>query len=283
MRCVLDSRIVDRYLNVTTQKADYVISKLAHLSEPDMPQVLPESHGLYLTDYWELIAPEHKKYLAQDSVVYDDPMRVNEIYAFVPAMRKSQRLSAAARCAPGAGSDFTSEDLRFGFYGQPPFFKVTLEGERKILAMVHLNKRYSNWNNYVAPIFIPRPSVGKWELRDVYVIGLKRVGPDAGSYCYGKRVIYVDKETWAPVAVESYDRGEKLWKVHLIGYRPVPLAGGEEMVGAGAAAGFHQLINLQNQHVSGSVLVDTLVNADTGKYGDVRRYGLPSGLQQIMQ
>ena len=284
MRCLLDSRIVDRYLNVTTQKADYVISKLAHLSEPDMPHALPESHGIYMTDYWEFIAPEHKKYLAQDSVVYDDPLRINEIYSFVPATRKSLRLSSAARCAPGAGSDFTSEDLRFGFYGQPPLFKVNLEGEKKILAMVHLNAEYSNWDNYVPPIFIPKPSVGSWELRDVYVISLKRVGPDAGSYCYGKRVMYVDKETWAPLAVESYDRSLELWKVHLIGYRPIPIfSDGEVIIGAGAAAGFHQLINLRDQHVSGSVLVDVLVNASAGKYGNVRRYGLPGGLQQIMQ
>ena len=284
MFCVLDSKILDRYQNVTTQRADYVIDKLAHLSEPDMPHVLPESHGIYMTDYWEFTAPENKKYLAQDSVVYDDPARINEIYSFVPALRKSLRLSSAARCAPGAGSDFTSEDLRFGFYGQPPFFKVGLEGERKILTMVHLNREYSDWNNYLPPILMPKPSVGKWELRNVYVISLTRVGPDAGSYCYGKRVLYVDKETWAPVAAETYDRSLALWKVHLIGYRPIPISGGGEvMIGAGASAGFHQLINLRDQHVSGSLLLDVLVNANAGKYNNVSRYGLPGGLQQIMQ
>jgi len=284
MRCVLDSKIVDRYRHITTQKADYVIGKLAHLSEPDMPHALPASHGIYMTDYWEFTAPEHKKYMAQDSVVYDDPTRINEIYSFVPALRKSLRLSSAARCAPGAGSDFTSEDLRFGFYGQPPFFKVRLEGERKILAMVHLNSDYSDWNNYVLPILMPKPSIGTWELRDVYVISLTRVGPDAPAYCYGKRVIYVDKETWAPLAVESYDRSLALWKFHLIGYHPVPISSdGEVVIGAGASAGFHQLINMRDQHVSGSVLVDVLVNADAGKYDNVSRYGLPGGLQQIMQ
>jgi len=284
MRCVLDSKILDRYQDVTTQRADYVIDKLTHLSEPDMPHVLPASHGIYMTDYWEFIAPENKKYLAQDSVVYDDPARINEIYAFVPALRKSQRLSSAARCAPGAGSDFTSEDLRFGFYGQPPFFKVALKGERKLLGMVHLNSEYSNWDNYLPPILMPKPSIGRWELRDVYVISLERVGPDANSYCYGKRVIYVDKETWAPVAVETYDQSMALWKVHLIGYRPIPISNdGEVMIGAGASPGFHQLINLRDRHVSGSVLVDVLVNANAGKYANVSRYGLPSGLQQIMQ
>jgi len=35
--------------------------------------------------------------------------------------------------------------------------------------------------------------------------------------------------------------------------------------------------------VSGSVLVDVLVNANAGKYNNVSRYGLPGGLQQIMQ
>ena len=283
MHCILDSKIFDRYQNVTTQKADYVIGKLAHLSEPDTPHVLPVSHGVYMTDYWEFIAPEHKKYMAQDSVVYDDPTRINEIYSFVPAIRKSQRLSSAARCAPSAGSDFTSEDLRFGFYGQPPFFHVDLEGERKILAMVHLNGNYSDWNNYLPPILMPKPAVGSWELRDVYVISLKRVGPDANSYCYGKRVIYVDKETWAPLAVESYDRDLALWKFHLIGYRPVPIGEGGFVIGAGASAGFHQLINIRDQHVSGSLLVDVSVDANAGKYTNVSRYGLPGGLQQIMQ
>ncbi len=284
MYCVLDSKMMDRYHNVTTQKADYVIDKLAHLSEPDMPHQLPSAHAIYMTDYWEFTAPENKRYLAQDSVVYDDPARINEIYAFVPAIRKSQRLSSAARCAPGAGSDFTSEDLRFGFYGQPPFFKVALEGERKILAMVHLNPAYSNWNNYLPPIFMPKPAVGKWELRDVYVISLTRVGPDAGSYCYGKRVIYVDKETWAPLAAETYDRNLAPWKVHIIGYEPIPVSSdGDVMIGAGASAGFHQLINLRDRHVSGSVLVNVLVNASAGKYNNVSRYGSPGGLQQIMQ
>lgn len=136
MHCMMNSKILDRYQNVTTQKADYVIDKLAHLSEPDQPHVLPASHGIYMTDYWEFIAPEHKKYLAQDSVVYDDPTRVNEIYSFVPAIRKSLRLSSAARCAPGAGSDFTSEDLRFGFYGQPPFSK----------SISMANKRFWRWS-----------------------------------------------------------------------------------------------------------------------------------------
>jgi hypothetical protein len=284
MHCVLDSRIIDRYGSVTTQKADYVISRLAHLSEPDLPHVLPISHGIYMTDYWEFTAPEHKKYLAQDSIVYDDPARINEIYSFVPAIRKSLRLSSAARCAPGAGSDFTSEDLRFGFYGQPPFFKVKLESERRILAMVHLNSDYSNWNNYLPPVLMPKPSVGAWELRDAYVISLTRVGPDASSYCYGKRTIYVDKETWAPLAVESYDQTLALWKFHLIGYRPVLISNdGEAVIGAGASAGFHQLINIRDQHVSGSVLVDVSVNANAGKYTNVSRYGLPGGLQQIMQ
>lgn len=150
--------------------------------------------------------------------------------------------------------------------------------------MVHLNAEYSNWNNYVAPILMPKPAVGTWESRDVYVISLTRVGPDADSYCYGKRVIYVDKETWAPLAVESYDRSLAMWKFHLIGYRPVPVsADGEVVIGAGASAGFHQLINLRDQHVSGSVLVDVLVNNNAGKYTNVSRYGLPGGLQQIMQ
>lgn len=285
LRCVLDGRLVDRYLNVNVQSVDYVTFKLSHLSEPGMPHTLPGSQNIYLTDYFEFIAPEQKKYLIEDSVIYDDPARINEIYTFVPSMRRVLRLSSAARCAPGSGSDFTNEDLRYGFYGQPPLFSAGLEAERTILALVHADPGYASWRRYIPSLYFPTPEAGLWELRQVYVISLRRIGADAGSYCYGKRVIYVDKETWAPLAVESYDRNLKLWKVHLIGYRPTPigLGDGEVTLGAAAAAGFDHLVNLQNEHISATMSRDVLANDEAGKYRDVRRYGFPSGLQQIMQ
>ncbi|MGH7905037.1 MAG: hypothetical protein ACREP6_00250 [Candidatus Binataceae bacterium] len=40
------------------------------------------------------------------------------------------------------------------------------------------------------------------ELRDVYVISLKRLPQYAGGYCYGDRVIYVDQRNFFPNDVD---------------------------------------------------------------------------------
>jgi hypothetical protein len=48
------------------------------------------------------------------------------------------------------------------------------------------------------PLGWPTPALGKWQLRDVYVISVSKVPSKAAGYCYGKRVMYVDKATYSP-------------------------------------------------------------------------------------
>ena len=64
-------------------------------------------------------APEQEKYTTQLSLLPDDPQKVQEIYMFVPALRRSVRLSSAARCAPILGSDFNQDDNSDGVFFQP--------------------------------------------------------------------------------------------------------------------------------------------------------------------
>jgi hypothetical protein len=54
-------------------------------------------------------------------------------------------------------------------------------------------------DGYDMPLGWPRPSWGRWQLRDVDVIAVSRVPSRAAGYCYGRRVIYVDRATSAPL------------------------------------------------------------------------------------
>jgi hypothetical protein len=59
----------------------------------------------------------------------------------------------------------------------------------------------------------PRPALGKWEMRDGYVIEMSRLPAYASGYCYGRRVIYVDKETLYPLTIDLYDLAGGLYKL----------------------------------------------------------------------
>ena len=67
-------------------------------------------------------------------------------------------------------------------------------GKKRILALVHQDPiKRNDISNYTddANLFgWPKPVLGKWELRDVYIMNLRPV-PSYSSYCYGSKVIYM--------------------------------------------------------------------------------------------
>ncbi|MGH7836847.1 MAG: DUF1329 domain-containing protein, partial [Candidatus Binataceae bacterium] len=92
---------LDRFGNMTqTSEVKTVLSQLAFLSDPDFPRTIADSGGYYAVKYNEQIAPESGKYSTILDLTPTDPTKLDELYEYVPALRKSLRLSQAARCAP---------------------------------------------------------------------------------------------------------------------------------------------------------------------------------------
>src|SRR5713226_7312930 len=107
---------------------------------------------------------------------------------------------------PLTGTDFTPEDSRFGFDSDLAAVQAKFEGSRRILALVDARLPEGRFpNGYDMPLGWPQPSWGKWQLRDVDVISVSRIPSRAAGYCYGRRVIYVDRATSAPLWEELYD------------------------------------------------------------------------------
>src|SRR6185369_17036401 len=130
---------------------------------------------------------------------------------------------------PILGSDYLNDDNRDGFNGIPTTFRVKLLGAKRVLALVHENlierQKTSNFTMTGLPGWA-KPVVGKWELRDAYVIDIRPLPDIAPSYCYGSRVLYVDKETTAPLLVDLYDSSLKPWKVTVNRFGPIPINDG---------------------------------------------------------
>jgi uncharacterized protein DUF1329 len=204
------SYTLDREGNMTqTSESTEVNSQLAFLSDISFPQKISSGGPFYVAKFQEQIAPEQSKYLTLLDLIPTDPTRLDELYEYVPTLRRSSRLSQAARCAPVFGSDYLIDDENEGPPGLPQLFEIKYLGEKKILALEHAtqsafdspgtptqldDKYYYGGSSGIIPF--PKPSSGKWELRDCYVVSLKRLPQFAESCCYGKRVMYIDKENY---------------------------------------------------------------------------------------
>ena len=294
------SYTLDRAGNMTqTSELTSVFSQLAFLSDGSQ-SVVSDAGPYYFARFTEQIAPEQSKYTAVLDLTPKDPTKLDELYEYVPSLRRPLRLSQAARCAPLFGSDYLVDDENDGPPGLPQLYDVEYRGEKKILALEHAapeafdspgtptqleDKFYYHGSSGVIPF--PKPSVGKWELRDTYVIALRRLPQFAKGYCYGQRVMYIDKENYFSGAqLDLYDPENNLFKSQLVFSYPASLPGtlGDKVeLEAGPNTSF--LINFKDQHLSISPSLNSCVNSSCAKNGylDVHRYASPEGLIKIVQ
>jgi len=229
-RYVTNTSLIDRYHNIFPQITEVVYWRLSHISDPGMPVNPPYGKGYLQTARYFVLSPEQTRYTTQLAQQPDDPERVQEIYVFLPSLRRSLRLSSAARCSPILGSDWVQDDNSDGMAFQIPNFNVKLLGQKKILFMVHaIDPGMYNNQNYnlksSVPAF-PSPKVGKWELRNVMIVDTSPL-PSVGSYCYGRKVGYIDPDTWTQLGWDFYDVNLKFWKFNMIPMRPLKIDTGD--------------------------------------------------------
>ena len=295
------SYTLDRYGNMSqTSEVRVVDSQLAYLSDVDYPRTIPNGVPYYFTRFYEQLAPEQGKYAAILDLTPSDPTQLDDLYAYIPTLRRSLRLSQAARCAPVFGSDYVIDDEDGGLPGLPQLFQIDYAGEKKILALEHaspasfdsrptptqLDERYY-YAGEAGIVPFPKPAMGKWEVRDTYVLSLKRLPQFAKGYCYSERIIYVDKENYFGAGdVDLYDAPGSLSKTQLVFLDPVSIPGSAGDVAelmAGPYTGL--LVNFRNKHVSVSPYLRSCLNGECSSAGylDISRYASPGGLMKIMQ
>jgi len=292
---------LDRYGNMTqSSEVRAVYSQLAYLSEQEFPQTIPDGEPYYFARFEEQLAPEQGKYSAVLDLIPSDPTQLDELYEYVPTLRKSLRLSQEARCAPVFGSDYLIDDESGGPPGLPQLFQIDYLGEKRILALEHATREsfdfpaastqlddhyYYRGGAGIVPF--PKPTMGRWELRDSYVISLKRLPQFAKGYCYSQRIMYVDKENYFGAGeLDLYRAPRDLYKTQLVFLYPaeIPATGGDiaELL-AGPNTGL--LVDFPNRHVTVSPYLRSCINRECAKDGylDITRYASPEGLLKIVQ
>lgn len=278
----------DRFYNLHSVQQIWVEGRLSHLSDPGYPRTIPGTQGDFLAEYTQLAAPEQAKYTTVLTMYYDNLAKPEDLFVFIPALRRSLRVSTAARCAPFNGTDWTYDDTHRGaFNGNATRFDADYLGEKKILESLDVTpelKPLLDFNNYYPKVLFGKPDLESWQIRDTWVINVHPIAAYAKGYCYGKRILYIDKESYLSQWADLYDAGDKLWKAD---YDPQGMV---DVPGVGPTwqnTGWGVNYDLQNAHMS-MVVLNFVANQDCQNlhgvdYTNVSHFLGLSALAQVMR
>jgi len=279
---------IDREGNINCAAGDIVYRQLNYNTDPGVPETIPGGEGKYFTQWYMLSEPEQQRYTASLQIVDTDLTHNEALYAFIPALRRYQPVSTLARCGTTQGVDITEEDYRSGFDSNLSDMKVDYLGERKVLTLLIDRMPDKGFpDSFVMPLGWPQPSWGQWQVRDTYVISVSKLPSEARGYCYGKRVMYVDKTTFAPYWEELYDAQMHPWKIVGLFLHTINLPDIGPVETSGSL--IYSFWDIQNDHASFvldptntsyQVYWNSQVPTD---YLDLTRYSTPGGLNMIMR
>jgi hypothetical protein len=267
----------DRAEDISCSADLFVGRQLSFNTDPGIPSTIPGSEDKAYSSWFMTLEPENRRYTTSLVISYTDLNKPRDFYAFFPDLRRSQALATHARCSQYSGGDL--------FYNLTQL-KADFIGEKKLLALVDVERPTDAFPaGYSMPLGWPKPSWGKWQLRDAYVISVSKIPSEAAPYCYGKRVMYVDKASSAVLWFDLYDRDMKYWRFGGDLLKTIDAPGIGRVTSNAAAT---ELIwDIQNSHATyyGPGLNRPFyVNEQAPKeYNDLPRYTTSSGLSEIMR
>ncbi len=185
------------------------LSKLAHLADDDYRMDVDDADKLYWKEYMKLVDPfdvAGAQFVVERSL---DPHEGDQVYSYLPTERRVRRLSAKERSDSFMGTEYTFDDLQ-GFSGRVMDYDWRYLG-RKVL--LHVSASRHEQQRYFGPMsHIPDD---RWQLRPCYVVELV---PKWKDHPYGRRVHFIDAETFNTATSLIFDREDRLWKVIYTSY-----------------------------------------------------------------
>src|SRR5260370_20933760 len=109
----------DRFGNSASLQLEGTYMETAFNWERDqgVPAVNPQAGGSWYTQWIMQQTPEQSKYTTVLTIFWQDNLWEEDDYVFVPALRRSLRLSASAPRSPLFGTDFIKHAQRYGSNG----------------------------------------------------------------------------------------------------------------------------------------------------------------------
>ena len=218
---------IDTYVKYTKFARDYkgiglikLVDKKGFTRDRDWGRyrnVLNQTSDVF--DYKDLVVilgPQNIKGLSVLTWNYLDPLKDQEVWLWLPSLRKVRRISQSEADDPFMGSEFTTEEMSTRKWEDETY---TMLGEK-------------TFNGYTAVM----SGTTYYKDKSCYVV---EAVPKRKDWYYSKRIVWLDKDFAGLVFDEVYDPAGRKWKTFLKEYAIwengcIPqmfLEGGDEFTG----------------------------------------------------
>lgn len=139
---------------------------------------------------------------------YEDVFRPDDVYSYVPAIRRIRRLTGRDTADPMLGTDIIYDD--FNLFWQKITPRMTFEmASRRMLVTSH-RLAWQHGGRQMAPLRGNCFQIS-WQVRPVWVL---TIYPNDPEYPYSKRVVVVERQRLVPngYAVNTYDQRGRLYR-----------------------------------------------------------------------
>jgi len=175
---------------------------------------VPNQEKVLRKEYMQFIQPKDCAGVGFIDIRYMADEKDDDMWAYVPALRRVRRMSGAQRQDAYMSSDFHIEDF-YGFSGKVSDYTWKLIGRKKILAPRDVPWKFPH--NYG-----PKWHIGKdveYQPRDHWVV---EIAPVSKAHPYSKRILYIDCEWYETTYAESYDKKGEAWNYWVVPSTWVP-------------------------------------------------------------
>jgi len=196
----------------------------------------PMLPGYEHIDWMQIRADEYPRDTSGTTTLeirYTDPNREDDLYVYVPSIRRVRRSPPIQRCATLAPSEFNFDDIK-SFNAKISHFQYKFLGERKALTSFSQENRpfHRKPGDYL-------PLDEAWEVQEVYLL---EVTPKDANYCYPKKVLFIDKNYFETVWTMIWDAKGNYWKEQFAFRTQAKLPDAQEVLSTGTVV----IVNVQN-------------------------------------
>ena len=154
---------------------------------------------------------------------YMDLKKADDMWSYVPSLRRTLRMVSSERSNPVLGSVKSWDDL-FGFDGRVPDFNYSVERDAKMLCLYN-QKSLLNDPNVGDHVEHPIFTVDPWEIQDAVIVKLE---PKDKRYPNSHRFLWLPKEHYMVTYMEIFDKKGELWKGTMNAFQRVKTEDGQE-------------------------------------------------------
>jgi len=165
-------------------------------------------------------APRDIAGIVQSAAYFLDPQKGDQLMIYIPSLRRVRKMSATDSQDPIMGIDCIYDDNEGWMQKLSPTrypYKFEVIGEQEFL----IRAPTLDGAEYCSSKGLEFRNV-KLERRPMYVVQLTQLDK---NYVYGKRIFYVDKETFNYHLIQNYDQKGRLYRSYEVNYSFIPEMG----------------------------------------------------------